>query len=185
MYLTVLCALGGVQAFALPLCALAQLTTYTTAGFTCTLGQFTAKSFVFSQTGPGVPPNQITLVPVVLPDKVGFKFVTDPNFDVTTTDLVTYKLNFFLDPPPDIIRGGEIDLDPSGEVSLQTSYCTTDFPCAGPSQLGTITATPAVTTQVLNFPLFLHALGVSNNFILDARNGTPARSNGWESYALL
>src|SRR2546426_6191909 len=71
---------------------------YLTPNFSCTLGQFTVKSFFFSESAGGLDPHLILVTPINLPNQIGFHF--QGNFTASQQQMFTYRLSYFIDPPP-------------------------------------------------------------------------------------
>jgi len=182
VFLLALCALGGASAVAAPTCLPGTLANpYLTPSFSCMLGQFTAKTFFFSETAGGVDPNFIFVTPIIAANQIGFQFTG--NFTASGTQSFTYVLSYFIDPPPPIIRGQQIDLDPLGLVTLQTDLCMVAFPCPVAQQLGTLNVNTGSPTAQM--PLTLtNALGVQNTLTLSGSGG-PASSGGFDNITLL
>lgn len=182
VFLLVLCALGGASAVAAPTCLPGPLDIpYLTPSFSCMLGQFTAKTFFFSETSGGVNPSLISVTPIIAPTQIGFQFTA--NFTAAPSQLFTYVISYFIDPPPPIIRGQQIDLDPLGLVTLQTDLCAVAFPCPVLQQLGTLNVNTGSPTAQM--PLTLtNALGIQNTLTLDGSGG-PASSGGFDNITLL
>lgn len=68
-------------------------------------------------------------------------------FNATTN--VTYRINYFIDPPPTIIVGESIDIDPA---TLQTVVRKIDvITCVGSDIIGTLTVNTANPTASLMF----------------------------------
>ena len=179
--LTMFCGLAGASANA-GVCPTTSLLSYLTPGFTCTLGIFTVKSFTFQTTGSALPSDSITLTPINQASQIGFTF--SGTFSLNTPKTATYTISYFVDPPPDIIHGDQMDLDPSGAVSLQTDLCAVAFPCPGGSTLGTLVATPAKTTVGTLFNPNIHMVGVQHKLTVDA-SAAPATTNGFDNVLLL
>ena len=179
VFLLILCALAGASAVAAPMpCQPGSLGTYLAPAFSCTLGQFTVKSFFFSETQGGLDPTLISVTPSSSATQIGFEFLG--NFTSAQGQTFTYVLSYFMDPPPPIIRGQQVDLDPMFSVILQVDLCAGAFPCPGGSDLGTLTATPGNTKAQM--PLApTNMLGVQNTLTL---NGV-ATSGGFDNITFL
>ena len=177
------CALGGTAAFASTTCPTAPLGSnqYKDPAFTCTTGAFTFKSFGFNETAGGISPNAILVTPLELPTGIGFLFTG--TFNADTNQQFIYSISYFVDPPPPIIRGQQIDLDPTGMVTLQTALCASAFPCPGGQSLGTLTATTASTMAQMSLNP-TNKLGVQNTLIVGG-NGNAGTSQGFDSITLL
>src|SRR5260370_1120887 len=170
--LVFLCTLGATSAFA-GSCQPGPLADpYLTPNFTCSLGLFNVKSFFFSESAGGLDPHMIFVTPIVTTNQIEFLF--QGNFTASQSQMFTYILSYFLDPPP-IIHGEQIDLDPMGLVTLQTSLCTVAFPCPGGQGLGTLTATTLQPNAQALFGQNRSALGVQNTLTLDS-SGAPSTS---------
>ena len=182
VFLLVLCALGGASAVAAPTCLSGTLASpYLTPSFSCMLGQFTAKTFFFSETSGGVSPNLISVSPIIGANQIGFQLTS--NFTATGSQSFTYVFSYFIDPPPPIIRGQQIDLDPLGLVTLQTDLCAVAFPCPVLQQLGTLNVNTGSPTAMQ--PLALtNALGVQNTLTLNGGGGA-ASSGGFDNITFL
>jgi hypothetical protein len=182
VFLLILCALGGVSAVAAPTCQPNPLSpTYLAPAFTCTLGPFTVKSFFFSETAGGLNPNLISVNPINTGTQIGF--LIQGNFTATPGQAFTYIFSYFIDPPPPIIRGQQVDLDPTGLVTLQTDLCMSAFPCPGGQALGTLNVNTGSPTAQM--PLALtNMLGVQNTLTLDGSGGL-ATSQGFDNITLL
>jgi len=182
VFLLVLCALGGASAVAAPTCPTSQLAApYLGPAYSCMLGQFTVKSFFFSETAGGVDPSLILVTPIVNATQIGF--LIQGNFTASPGQSFTYIFSYFEDPPPPIIRGQQIDLDPTGLVTLQTALCMSAFPCPGGQALGTLNVNTGSPTAQM--PLSLtNMLGVQNTFTLDGSGG-PATSQGFDNITQL
>jgi hypothetical protein len=181
VFLLILCALGGASAVAAPTCQLNPLSTYLAPAFSCTLDQFTVKTFSFSESLGGVDPTLILVNPIATPSQIGF--VIQGSFTASPSQAFTYIFSYFEDPPPPIIRGQQIDLDPTGLVTLKTELCMSAFPCPGGQALGTLNVNTGSPTAQL--PLTLtNMLGIQNTFILDGSGG-PATSQGFDNITQL
>ncbi len=182
--LALLGVFGSTVALAGPMqCPTATLQTYITGGFQCTEdgGVVTIKQFVFMQPMGGIDATQINVFPVDLPGQIGFKFLG--TFVANPGQKLTYSLSFFIDPPP-IIHGEQIDLDPTGAVTLNTVLCSNSIvPCALGNTITTLTAT--TQSPIASAPLAnLNVLDVQNTFTLDGTNGA-ATSGGFDNMTTL
>jgi len=181
------CALGSTAAFAAP-CGGATLTTYLTPNFTCTEdnGVLTFKNFLFNGPQIGLNASQINVSPIDVPGEVGFLF--SGNFTVPAGQNATYVFSYFIDPPPVIIHGDQIDLDPIMFVSLQADLCTMAFTpnCSG-TPLGTLNADSSNPPNSLRASTGLaptNALGVRNTLTLTgSTNG--ASSQGFDNVSFV
>ncbi len=177
-----LCALGS-TAFAATTCPTGSIAQqYSAPGFTCTTGAFTFKTFVFQESKGGLDPSLITLTPIESATGIGFLY--SGNFTAAQGQIFTYMFSYFIDPPPPIIRGQQVDLDPTGAVTLQTALCATAFPCGSGNDLGTILATTASPNPLPKTLTPTNMLGIQNTFTLDSTSG-PATSQGFDNITLV
>ena len=184
----VLGMLALTPAFAAPVeCPSAPLTPYLSGSFVCTEDQGTFTFFSFSYSAPmgGLNSGQINVTPIDQPGKIGFLLTSQqPNGFTDMGAMATYQFSYFIDPPPPIIRGEQIDLDPIGNVTLTSVLCSMNtVPCPMANTINTLTATtgtPTATTALAN----LSILGVQNTLTV---NGTsaPAASGGFDNITLV
>jgi len=138
----------------------------------------TIKQFAFTAPVGGLNASQITVVPIDVPNQIGFSFLG--MFTANQGQKLTYLLSFFIDPPP-IIHGEQIDLDPTGAVSLTTVLCFNSVvPCAPGNKVGTLMATNGNNLMDSVVLANLNVLGVQNTFTLDGTNA-PATSGGFDN----
>ncbi len=177
------CTLGGSSAAAAPVCQPGTLSSYLAPGFACTEGGglFTFTTFAFQGAAGGLNADQISLVPIDVPTEVGFMF--SGNFTANPGQTFSYMFSYFIDPPPPIIRGDQVDLDPTGAVSLQVALCSTAFPCLPANQEGTLNVSTQKPTASISLPN-LSTLGVQATLVLDGGSGV-AQSNGFDNITLL
>jgi hypothetical protein len=147
--------------------------------FSCEIGQFTIKNFRFESSSESVPASRILVTPIDTPSGVGFQFTAV--FDEGPERSSSYSISYEVDPPPDIIHGQQIDLDPTGDVKLVTSLCSVSFPCSGGTDLGTLVATPGNPIASTTFNPDRNFVAVQNSLFV---NG-PATSNGFSSISIL
>jgi hypothetical protein len=150
--------------------------------FTCSTGLFTFKFFTFNESMGGLDPNLILVSPIESPAGIGFLY--SGNFAAAQGQTFTYVFSYFIDPPPPIIHGQQVDLDPTGMVTLQTALCASAFPCPGGSDLGTIIATTASPNPPPRQLAPTNMLGVQNALTLNG-NGGPATSQGFDNITLV
>jgi hypothetical protein len=182
--LALLCVLSGTVAIGAPMqCQPGTLATYTAPAFACTEGGglFTLKSFYAIVPQGGLTLDQIIFNPIDGPGQIGGQVVG--TFTANPGQTLTYEFGFYIDPPP-IIHGEEIDLDPTGAVTLQTVLCAVNtVPCPNANILSTLMATTASPTA--SAPLGnLSTLSVQNTFGLDGGR-TGATSGGFNNITIV
>ncbi len=157
------CALGGTLSAA-PLCTTAPLSVYLAQG-SCMIDVFTLKNFDFKSSPYfASTADQITVTPLDTQNAISLRF---ERFTVGS-----YEVDYFIDPPPTIIIGEQVAVDP---VSLITVVCgtavSTTVPCFEGNYLGTLTANTAnPVSPVLTFPP-RNMLGLMNTFTVDSGTG--------------
>jgi len=120
----------------------------------------------------------ILVTPIDTPGAIGFQFTSV--FDELPGSSNSYSISYVVDPPPAIIHGERIDLDPTGGVTLITNLCSA-YPCVGEPDLGTLVATPASPVASTTFTPDRNFVAVQNSLLV---NG-PATSNGFSAVSLL
>lgn len=167
-------ACGSAYAALIP-CPAAKLSQYIQPGFACTESingvDFIFKQFTF-QGPPQAPAQlQIDVLPIEGQDLIGLHFSGFMGSEGT------YQIDYLIDPPPPIIRGEQIAVDP---VMLTTILCpsVSPAPCLVPFVL---TATDTMPTASVNFPMLANMLSVKNTFTLIS----PSTSNGFDNRTLL
>jgi hypothetical protein len=176
--LLILCALGGTSAVAAPCQPGSLADIYLQNGFACTIGQLTVNSFFFSETPGGIDPKTIMVKPFDnSPNSVELLF--QGNFAATLGQKLSYVIGYLIDPPPPIIHQEQVDLDPTGMVTLQTALCAIAFPCPGGQDLGTLTATTGSPMALMSLAN-TNMLGVRNTLTLDGSNAAAA-SQGFDN----
>ena len=197
-FLTLL--LSGTSLIAAP-CLIAPLSTYTTAGFSCTLDLFTYKEFFFGVTSssPGYSPllaAGILVTPTFTPLTTGNRLTmnfSSQGFGVNGTDFVTYDIRYNIDPPPDIIIETDDLLNTNtpvfpGAADVVTKACVGGkwiVPpplaiCNPPGNIMLLNVFHHGTSaQLLNSITFpgVHILGI-DNFITLAANGQSSSITG-------
>jgi hypothetical protein len=172
--------LGAASAKGATTCPTGPLSQYLVAGFTCQTDNSIFSDFGAEIPPGGVPASAIQVVPLSGPGLVGFQF--NANFTASAGQTIDYLFGYFVDPPP-IIHGEQIDLDPFGDVSLQTDLCITAFPCAPADSLGTLNTTtgnPMASTQFPN----TSTLAVQSTLTLTGGN-TGATSQGFDNVTFI
>jgi hypothetical protein len=157
-------------------CPTGPLSPYLVGGFTCQTDGSIFSDFGYEIPPGGVPASAIQVVPLSGPGFAGFQF--NGSFTASQEQTITYLFGYFVDPPP-IIHGEQIDLDPFGDVSLQTDLCITLFPCAPADSLGTLNATTGNTMASTQFPN-TGTLAVQSTLTLTGGN-TGATSQGFDN----
>jgi hypothetical protein len=196
--------LGGGSLVAGP-CTSGLLSAYTTAGFNCTINQFTFQNFFF-----GVGTHSTSYTPIAASDiSVAPALTTGANgavlglgfsstlFSVTGTDFANYEIRYNIDPPPDIIIETEDQLSTNtpvapGYVDILTKVCV------GGRWTGSVTVACDVTGGVRTLHVFhdgtpvspgrvqlfdstifpgVHVLGIDNFIALNA-NGASSSFTG-------
>jgi hypothetical protein len=157
-------------------CPTGPYSLYIVAGFTCQTDGSIFSDFGAEIEPGGVPASAIQVVPLSGPGFAGFQFIA--SFTASQGQTITYLFGYFVDPPP-IIHGEQINLDPFGDVSLQTDLCITAFPCAPADTLGTLNATTNNTMASMQFP-GTGTLAVQDTLTLTGGN-TGATSQGFDN----
>jgi hypothetical protein len=169
-------AIAAASANGATTCPIGPLSQYLVAGFTCQTDNSVFSDFGAEIPQGGVPASAIQVVPLSGPGLIGFQF--NGNFTVSAGQSIDYLFGYFVDPPP-IIHGEQIDLDPFGDVSLQTDLCVTLFPCAPADMLGTLNTTTGNTMASTQFPS-TGTMAVQDTLTLIGGN-TGATSQGFDN----
>jgi hypothetical protein len=108
--------------FASP-CMDESLSTYDTAGFTCTIDGYTLSDVTFSESGGAdLPDSEITVVPSITSS--GFQFEFEGDFtDSSMTNTAYYIVQYELDPVFPKVNGIDIGLGPADPPTLYGQFC--------------------------------------------------------------
>ena len=155
------------------------MATYASEGFSCMEGQFTLKAFFFAGPGQGgLLANQISVSPVGGQNQIGLQ--VSGAFTAGANQTLSYIFDYLIDPPPIIIRGEQIDVDPA---ILTTTLCPSinNQGCGDTAFPFVLVATTNNPTASITFPSPANTLALRNTFTL-AGNTT---AGGFDNITLL